>query len=113
MPWKPARHCIGLPGRPCGVLTRPGPRCEACQPVFEAERWSAKGGRYNGDWRRRSREAIEAHLAEHGPVCPGWERGPHVVDPAELVCDHDVGPLCSPCNGAKAAGFDKRRAGGG
>lgn len=77
--------------------------------MHDARRWQAKGGRYNGEWRSFSRALREAHVIEHGHVCPGWDRDSHELeDGGGLVVDHDVGVLCRSCNAVKAATFDKR-----
>ena len=99
------RPCLG-----CGRATT-GARCPTCQQAHDAQRWQAKSGRYNGAWRRTSRDAIAAHRAQHGDICPGWKREPHPA--TDWVTDHDVGPLCRSCNAVKAATFDKERRGSG
>jgi len=66
-------------------------------------------------WKRTSKAMIAHHLATVGPICPGWQRPEHEVDPADLTTDHvvararggssqpvNLGVLCRPCNGRKA-----------
>lgn len=99
------RPCLE-PG--CAALTT-ATRCPMHTKQHEQRRWAAKQGRYNGQWRKQSKQSIADHLAEHGPLCPGWATAAHIVDPSILVTDHDVGVLCRPCNSRKAATFDKAR----
>jgi hypothetical protein len=80
--------------------TTTGSRC----PVHQAARRQAK---YGGTWRRDSERRRAEHIATHGPICPGWQRPPHTVDPRTLHVDHDLGILCGSCNDTKAATFDK------
>lgn len=73
------------------------------------------GKRYGSAWTAKARAAVAAHLAENGPVCPGWGVPPHPVDPDDLTVDHPValanggghdqpvGVLCRRCNAAKGA----------
>jgi hypothetical protein len=89
----PSKTCIG-----CGTLiSYMYSRCDACE--------ADQAGKYDRGWRRTSRQAIAAHLAERGPTCPGWGRPRHVVDPADLTGDHDeddaVVVMCRSCNSAK------------
>ena len=90
----------------CGRATS-GTRCPPCQQAHDAQRWQAKNGRYNGEWRKTSPATIAQHRARYGDVCPGWQREPH--EARDLVVDHDVGVLCRACNGVKAATYDKQR----
>jgi 5-methylcytosine-specific restriction enzyme A len=64
---------------------------------------------------RRRAATVQAWRAEHGDLCPGWQRAPHMVDPAAnpLTADHtqavgaggaERGPLavlCRSCNSSK------------
>ena len=81
----------------CGTPTT-GTRC----PTHQRERQRARNQRrtwYHGDWERTSRAARAAHLAQHGPICPGHQRPPHPVDPPDLQLDHTTGQvLCRWCN---------------
>ena len=73
------------------------------------------GKRTPREWRRKSADTIAAHLAQHGPICPGWDRPPHPVYPDELTLDHPVpraaggghdqdgDVLCRSCNARKGA----------
>jgi hypothetical protein len=76
--------------------------------VLDAAR-NARRTQYQGDWPKRSKAAITAWRQANGDICPGWERSAHPIHPADWTCDHDVGPLCRPCNGRKGGGFDRRR----
>lgn len=96
--------------RPCLTCGTPanGTRC----PTHEQQHQASRNQRrtwYHGDWTRRSREARAEHLANHGPVCPGYQRPPHPVRPDQLTLDH-VDPrqssagltvLCRSCNSRK------------
>lgn len=75
--------------------------------------------RNSAAWKRLSRQIIDAHVAAHGPTCPGWHRPAHRVAPADLTTDHldplqhgrDTGRyavLCRPCNSAKGTGSSER-----
>lgn len=91
----------------CGAPRR-GPTCRCG--------WRAKTTRpdlQRASSKRRSRDAVAAHVAAHGWVCPGWQRPPHTA--TDLTWDHTTavhagghpdGPgtvLCRPCNSSKAA----------
>jgi hypothetical protein len=95
----------------CGRLTS-GSRC----PTHEAQRNASRRGRekYDAAWVKLSKRAIAEHLATYGPVCPGWGREAHVVDPKSFVTDHDPAPhgtvMCRGCNSRKAALHDRPRA---
>ena len=39
-------------------------------------------------WRRLAKQTVEAWVARHGWLCPGWHREPHRVRPGELAADH-------------------------
>jgi predicted kinase/5-methylcytosine-specific restriction endonuclease McrA len=104
---------------------KPQARCTICRrlhdgtgrcPVCDAKAAKPRAGRTvdTARWRRIAGEAKAEHLATHGPICPGWGRPPHQVDPAELTADHivprnlrggdepsNIGILCQPCNSAK------------
>lgn len=66
--------------------------------------------------RRITARVIDAWVAEHGWLCPGYKRDPHEVPPGGLTGEHivprSVRPdlmhepsnytvLCSPCNSRK------------
>lgn len=95
--------------RPCLTCGTPanGTRC----PTHEQQHQASRNQRrtwYHGDWPARSRAARSAHLAAHGPVCPGYQRPAHPVDPSDLQLDHTTGRvLCRWCN--VAAGPDPSR----
>jgi hypothetical protein len=82
------RHCLD-----CGRLTD-STRCHTCHR-------RKRNNRYGGNWTTRSRTTIAAHLATHGPTCPGWQRPPHPINAADLTLDHETGVLCRACNSAK------------
>ena len=103
-----------MPRRPCltcsNHLAEPGkPRCTECERDYQRRR-NASRPQYAGNWAADARAQIAAHRATHGDRCPGWQRPPHAIHPDEWTCDHDVGPLCRSCNGAKGGGHDRRRA---
>jgi hypothetical protein len=97
----------------CGTPTRNGTRCPTCQQAHNAQRWAAKTTRYRSgpgaQWAQHSRQAIAHHLATNGPTCPGYNTPPHPA--TDWVTDHDLGPLCRPCNSRKAATHDKQTRG--
>jgi hypothetical protein len=99
----PRRRCLD-----CTTLTSTS-RCPRCAAAADRDRRARLGhpARYGGDWDRRSRDIRAAWLAEHGPLCPGWDTPAH--DATDLVVDHDIGVLCRPCNSRKAATTDKQR----
>lgn len=92
----------------CGQPTRNGSRCVPC----DADPTAVRNRRRTGPWQALSRSVIAEHLEQHGPICPGWRRSMHRVDPADLTTDHidPDGPdhptncqvLCRPCNSAKS-----------
>jgi 5-methylcytosine-specific restriction protein A len=112
----PLRPCLGLPGKACPRLTgAPGSRCPDCQRVVEGAKLRAKRQvrpRASTAEERRRAAVVRAHRAEHGDVCPGWQRPAHPA--TDLTADHivsvrasgsEAGPLsvlCRVCNGAKA-----------
>jgi hypothetical protein len=65
-----------------------------------------------GRYRRIRAEMIAEHVRTFGPVCPGWQREPHAVNPSKLTLDHlqpvalggavddraNVRVLCVTCN---------------
>lgn len=117
----PRRPCLGIPQAdappacPTQALAPEGKsRCLACERLtrkpHEARRPPRSKAQYKGGWPAQAKAAIAAHRAIHGDVCPGWQREPHPIHPSHWVCDHDVGPLCTSCNGTKAATADKQRA---
>jgi len=74
---------------------------------------------YDARYRRLRKEAIDAHLARFGAVCPGYGVLPHTATKAELTVDHvipvaDGGPselwnfqvLCGTCNRRKGRATD-------
>ena len=98
-----ARRCLD-----CRRLTTNGTRCKNCtKPKRPGYTWAE---------RKRRAQVVNAHRAQHGEVCPGWDRPPHHVEPPNvLTADHLVavaaggaeagalGVLCRECNGAKQA----------
>ncbi len=60
---------------------------------------------YRGSWRRQAERIIADHRRIYGNYCPGWGRTAHWSD--DLVLDHDLGPLCRPCNSRKAILYDR------
>lgn len=103
-----------MPSRPCvqclSQLARPGrPRCDDCERGHQRHR-NATRPQYRGTWPTEAKRQIAAYRAQHGDVCPGWQREPHDIDPADWTCDHDQGPLCRSCNGSKGGSHDRARA---
>lgn len=103
----PARRtCIDCPN-----TAPPGKsRCPDCQRRTNRARGSATARGYDHTWQRHARQAITAHRTQHGDTCPGWNRPAHTIHPTDWVCDHDIGPLCRPCNSSKAGSHDRQRA---
>lgn len=103
---------------PCAVCFRPttGSRCPAHGGRTDRpDRPTATQRGYDADWRRVRRRVRDRWIEQHGPLCPGYRRPPHRVDPAELEVDHvipladggprldpaNLRPLCKRCNSAK------------
>lgn len=98
------RLCPGAGDEPCSELTEPDlPRCTGCQ----AQHLQRRNTRYNGTWPAQAKADIARYRASHGDTCPGWQRDPHPIDHTDWTCDHDLGPLCRACNGAKGGSWDK------
>ena len=98
--------------RPCLDCGTPAPRtrCRRCEARHQHKRnQSPQRDKYRGDWARIAKAAIAQHRATHGDICPGYRTPPHPVTPDQWTCDHDLGPLCRPCNGRKGATEDKGR----
>ena len=101
-----ARDATTLTLRPCldcGVPTTRA-RCPRHTPAKHGRTWAE---------RKRRRDTVAAHIAQHGNICPGYQRGPHPSD--DLTADHllprsthgDKGPLgvlCRSCNAHRGAG---------
>jgi hypothetical protein len=99
--------CVfGMTRRPCIVCGTPsnGPRCRQHTRTKPGRSWSE---------RQRRRATVQAHIAQHGQICPGYSRPPHYAE--DLTAEHiyprsiygDNGPLavlCLSCNSAKAPG---------
>jgi 5-methylcytosine-specific restriction protein A len=97
----PPRRC-----RHCRQLVAAGVRCP-CAP-------STRTGYDNAERRRRA-QLVADHLEAYGPVCPGWRREMHEVDPSQLTADHVVPvaaggdprgtlqALCRSCNSSRGA----------
>jgi|GEM_PF-3473102 len=113
-----------IPGVRCPNPTTPGPFC----PVHA--RRAGFGGRFarkpsnpvyrTAAWRTLAKRTVEAWVARHGWVCPGWRRLAHAVPVGGLACDHpdplalggdplprQPGVLCPSCNARK--GLSQRR----
>jgi 5-methylcytosine-specific restriction protein A len=104
----PRRPCLEAG---CPRLALPGKaRCSEHHRVRDRQRGTATQRGYGYAWQQQSRQAIVAHRASHGDVCPGFGRDAHRVDPSDWCCDHDLGPLCRSCNAVKANTHDKQRA---
>ncbi len=76
----------------CGALTtRRTSRCSRCDRQHQAQR-NARRTWYQGDWAKRSKQARDAWVAEHGWVCPGLPPDPpHPATDLEL--DHTTGQV--------------------
>ena len=97
-----AKRVCAEPGCPCLIAT--GSRCN------EHRRESPTGlARTKAERNRRAR-VVSAWVAEHGWVCPGWQRPEHPSQ--DLTADHIVpvarggidGPLrvlCRSCNATR------------
>lgn len=79
----PAKPCLG-----CGQM-RPlvdRRRCADCAPVRERQRHNKA---YDSPaWKRASRQAIDAWVAQHGWVCPGYGVPPHPS--RDLTAGHPI-----------------------
>lgn len=110
------RPCLGLPHHPCGKLSS-NSRCADCARIRERARPQRPTNltRTSGEQARR-KATVDAWIATHGYVCPGFQREAHGVQhPNILTADHITaiatggragGPLqvlCRVCNGRKAA----------
>jgi 5-methylcytosine-specific restriction protein A len=82
----------------CPTLISAGSRC--------AKHRAEQREKYRGTWSARSRAEIRAYRAQHGDLCPGWNRPPHPIAPTEWTTDHRAGPLCRACNTRKMATGD-------
>lgn len=79
----------------CGTLT-PRTRCPRCEQQRQTQR-NRRRTHYHGDWQTQSARARAAWVAEHGWVCPGFNRPPHPATTLQL--DHTTGlVLCHRCN---------------
>lgn len=98
-----ARLCLK-----CGRRYHPG-HPTYCDEHKPAQRSYKKGPRPTYKETQRRRRAVEDHLKQFGPVCPGYGRDPHQVDASTLTADHIIprsvggeeGPLrvlCRSCN---------------
>ena len=117
------QRCLGVDGAghtsqgvTCGQLVDRG-RCENCGRVVS--RTTTKGKRTRRPYTKaeqvRRADTVQRWLAEHGPVCPGWQRPAHQVDPTDLTADHPHAVaaggaegqphsvLCRGCNSRKGA----------
>ena len=89
----------------CGRLTPTSP-CRRCASEANAKR-NARRTWYHGTWTADSRRARAAWVAEHGWVCPGYQRPAHKA--TDLTVDH-INPadpdspiriLCRSCNSSR------------
>lgn len=110
------RPCLGTPANRCGKLSSRS-RCTDCQRIWERNR-PQRPTNLTRTWaeQQRRKAAVDAHIQQHGYVCPGWDRPPHPVHPPNILTADHVSPvarggagdgplhvLCRVCNGAKAA----------
>lgn len=75
--------------------------------------------------KRRRREFVRRWIAEHGPLCVGYKRPPHMVNPKDLTADHvhpvalggaEDGPLqamCRACQNRQGSDLANARRGRG
>ncbi|MBA2560048.1 MAG: HNH endonuclease [Propionibacteriales bacterium] len=89
-------------------------RCPTCAARVESARPN-RPTNVNLTWRERKRRALVVRMwrADHGDVCPGWQRPEHPA--TDLTADHAVAVgaggeqsgylqvLCRSCNSAKGA----------
>jgi 5-methylcytosine-specific restriction protein A len=104
----PRRPCLEAG---CPRLALPAKaRCAEHHRARDRQRGSSTARGYGYAWQQVAHQAIAAHRAQHGDVCPGFGRDAHRVDPCDWCCDHDLGPMCKSCNAVKANTHDKQRA---
>jgi 5-methylcytosine-specific restriction protein A len=102
---------IPRPCLSCGTPTRNTTRCNRCG----GDRTPTRQGYGNAERTRRA-AVVQQWRAQHGDVCPGWQRPAHAVSPPnKLTADHvravarggsqqgALQVLCLRCNGAKGA----------
>jgi 5-methylcytosine-specific restriction enzyme A len=65
-------------------------RCPEHRRARERFRGSAAARGYDARYRRLRKQAIDAHIARYGQVCPGYGVSPHTATRAELSVDHIV-----------------------
>ncbi len=95
----------------CATPTRNTTRCNRCG----GDRAPTRQGYGNAERTRRA-SVVQQWRAQHGDLCPGWQRPAHVVSPPnKLTADHvqavarggsqqgALQVLCLRCNGAKGA----------
>lgn len=76
----------------CGQLVT-GSRCTPSRTTIRAK--------YKGDWPQHSRQAIQAHVLQHGWICPGYHTHP-AHESHDLVLDHPTGQvMCRAINTTK------------
>lgn len=107
---KPQKTC-----NVCGKLSDQS-RCAEHRTEYNRERGSAAARGYDAKWRKMRKEAVLAHVARFGEVCPGWGVPPHTATKASLEGDHrvslaaggknepsNIDVLCRKCNARKGA----------
>jgi hypothetical protein len=89
--------------------------CLRCHTLGPCEhRGEARRLRRSTRWTTEAKATVEAWVAKHGWLCPGWQRPAHRVGVGDLQCDHadalavhgDTGRravLCLKCNASKGA----------
>lgn len=98
------RPCLGLPGHPCGRLTRNGSRCPSCQTAFDRMLDQRRGSKqergYDADHDAHRRRLLD-EAGERGgwATCPLCQRD---ID-TQLPGTHPAGPQLHHIAG-KAAG---------
>lgn len=106
-----------MANRPCLTCGRPsaGSRCPAHRKGQDRPSSTQRG--YGRAYQSNRRRVIDAWVAAHGWVCPGYMAPAHPVEPGALTGDHiyarsthpelahDIGNLavlCLPCNVRKS-----------
>jgi hypothetical protein len=124
MPWRecpgPAAGIPPCPTRQLVQATRgakTAARCRDCQRARDRAHNARRRATDTYAERQRRAATVRAWIAEHGYLCPGWQRPPHPADPEHnpLCGDHldppgaggpehgPLGVLCRRCNSAKGA----------
>jgi 5-methylcytosine-specific restriction protein A len=109
------RPCLGSTLHPMNhtLTSNRNGRCDPCTRLIVNATTRGKRRRrpYTEAIRKRRAEAVQAWRADHGDICPGWQRQPH--QSTDLTADHPVpvgaggdedaplAVLCRSCNSRK------------